>query len=79
MGLWLNLFLRAFCKVERRLSNQTVSSTASHRPSNIPFAWFILFERNRQAWGREELAVSGVQTETKHRKRECLALEVVCE
>ena len=44
-------FSTAFCKVERRPSNQTVSSTASHRPSNIPFAWFILFERNRQAWG----------------------------
>ena len=43
-------FSTAFCKVERRPSNQTVSSTASHRPSNIPFAWFILFERNRQAW-----------------------------
>ena len=47
-------FSTAFCKVERRPSNQTVSSTASHRPSNIPFAWFILFERNRQAWARNE-------------------------
>ena len=36
-------------KVERRPSNQSVSSTASAASSNIPFAWSLPFERHRPA------------------------------